>query len=103
MAEARRGRSGASSKADRPLTKAELDRALFEYTTSLHGLTSQFGSNFASDGGPGLGAIHTETWAQTNLLREQNDILRRLTAGAGFSGTAFARAGLAAAGIGSGF
>jgi hypothetical protein len=39
----------------------------------------------------------------TQLLGRQNDILRGLTAGAGFSGTAFARSDLAAAGLGAGF
>lgn len=94
-----RKRDGAD-KDEKPLTRAELNRALFEFVTSLHGVIGQFGSNISLDD---LGQVATHSYVQTSLLHEQNDLIRRLTAGAGFSGTAYARADLAAAGLGAGF
>jgi hypothetical protein len=94
-----KGAGKGTKDGEKGLTRAELNAALFEYTTSLHGLTSQWGDNYASDGGQAA----THLYAQTELLRSLDSRIAQLIAGAGFSGTAFARADLAAAGMGAGF
>lgn len=90
-----------SKDADRPITRAELDAALFNFARDLHGVIGQFGSNIAGD--PMMGQLATHAHAQTSLMLRQNELLEKLYGAGGFPGTAYTRSALSAAGIGSGF
>lgn len=98
-AAARRG-GRAGGDADRGLSEADVRRLHFDFLSSLHGVVGQFGSNIAIDG---MGQVATHAHAQTSLLLEQNQLLERMFRSGGFPGTSYARADLAAAGIGAGF
>jgi hypothetical protein len=86
------------------LTADDVKRMQFEFLTSLHGIIGQFGSNlFPADASRDLAQQTTQLWAQTHLLREQNELMRAGALGLRFPATEYARQELAAAGYGVGF
>lgn len=96
------GATKGQSDADKPLTKAELERALATWLNSLQGVIREFGSNFTPDGSE-IGRIATHASAQTDLLMEQNQKLGLLADGMWFPGTGYSRTQLAAHNAGVGF
>lgn len=78
----------------------EISLQIRELLASLHGVIGQFGSN-VQDGD--MKQVATHAYAQTSLLREQNEILGSLAGGMWFPGSGYSQAQLGAAGIGAGF
>jgi hypothetical protein len=72
------------------LTAADIRRMQVEFLNSLQGINNQFGGNL-------FGQLGTHAHAQTNLIREQNGILRTLASGVRHPGARYARNELTAA------
>ena len=90
----------AADKERKGLTEEDFRRMSFDLLRSLHGTIGQFGSNVD---GPGIGQVATHAYAQTELLREQNDIMRGLSSTVRGPGARYAAVELTAAGHGVGF
>ncbi len=99
-----RGRRGRRGGEEEPVTERQIREMLFEFITGLQGISNQFGSNLFPPGAfDGIGQTATHAHAQTELLREQNRSLEKLTRGMWFPGAGYASTELSAAGLGAGF
>ncbi len=77
---------------EKGMTVAQMRAMQFEFLGSLQGMSNQFGGN-----------LLPQNIAQTDLLREQNQILKTLTSGVSQPGARYARTELSAAFVGVGF
>jgi hypothetical protein len=99
----RTGRSGTSktgTTGSGGLTEADFRSLSFEFLTSLNGVIGQFGGNTVD---PGWGQMATQSYAQTQLIREQNRLIEGLSSSVKSPGSRYAKVELTAAGWGVGY
>ncbi len=65
---------------DKRATTSDFRAAAFEFLGGLHGIGQQFGSNFQASAAD-FGQMTTQSVAQTSLLRDQNELLSKLSSG----------------------
>jgi hypothetical protein len=91
---------GTASTAGGGLTEADFRRLSFDFLSSLHGVVGQFGGNTVD---PGWGQMATQSYAQTQLMREQNRMIEGLSSSVKSPGSRYAKVELTASGWGVGY